>query len=201
MTAFVDPVTRLGTLLGPAASGNGGQFFYMAVQPGVTGGSQPTWPQVVLREVPDGGVIWFTVAQSTFLSASGGVGGATGGFNTLSMEIPPSGVVATSTVSGCRTEYISNGTLGETGSFNITNGFGHSGSGGSNFWGTGGVAIAIVDVDRQATGSSGVTSSAGFGGAGGGGAVSANNGAGANKNGGAAQAGGVLVRSWAGAIP
>ena len=196
MTAFVDSTTRLGTLLGPASSGNAGLVFYMAVQPGITGGGAPTWKQRLLSATPDGGVLWLAVATSISLSAAPGAGGATGGFNTTSMDLQPAGVIGANATSTCSREYTALPAYGGNASFNITNGFGHTGGGGSNLWGRGGVSIPILNTSTQSVGSAGT----GFGAAGGG-AVSAINNSGADKNGGAGVAGAILVKSWAAAQP
>lgn len=195
MTAFVDPVLRIGTLLGPSSGVNAGQYFYQAIQPGVVGSVQPTWPQKILSEVPDGAAIWFNVANSISLTAGGGKGGDTSGVVATSIELSPNGANNTS-ISGCTRENLSVGVPAGNATFNVTNGYGHSGSGGSNSYGRGGLSLSVANASTQQVGQNGNGP-----GGGGGGAISAINASGANKNGGAGADGGILIESWAGASP
>jgi hypothetical protein len=198
MTAVVDTSQAypLGTLLGPSTGVNAGAFFYMAVQPGTTGGAHPTWPQKILNVVADNTVIWETVGRSLSLSASGGTGGPTSGAAATDIDISPRGLSGTNTITGCTQEALFDGTPGGDAYFNIISGFGHSGTGGSTTVSRGGLGQSVVNASIHLAGSDGVGP-----GAGGGGAVDAINNLSVTAAGGAGQDGELYVAARAGAVP
>ena len=187
----------LGTLIGPATAQNAGSYFYMAIQPGTSGVSgHPTWPQKLLSEVSDATVIWQAVAASMSIQAGGGGGGQSSGATTVSVDIPPKGIAGSSSSSGCTQQIVSLGVPGSGAIFNLSTGFGHSGTGGSNVLSRGGLGQPVVNTSTQVTGNPGSGP-----GAGGAGAISAINNAGTNKNGGVGIAGELYIAPMAGASP
>lgn len=202
MTTFVDTTLAypLGTLIGPPVSGapgpNAGRFFYMAVLPGVTGGSPPTWSQALLATVQDGTTLWKAGARSISLTAVGGAAGPASGASTTSIQLNP-GALATNAIVGCRTLSNSPGAPGSSATFDIGSGYGHTGGGGSTpGFGGGGLPRTITNTSTQQIGNNGVGS-----GAAGGGAVSALNTTGASQVGGSGQDGAVIIEGWPGSIP